>query len=152
MEQRGKEIRREKKALLEEKESRIEKLRVEEQLLTGDMEKLEEQTGHEAIRHDLKIQALMREEHETGQKKRSGWQIWMAVLCGVAAVSHLFLFGKYAVAAWCAVELLFLFFLFFAVFTGLQTASETGDSAGTTESGDAASSGAGADIRGADDG
>ncbi|MEI3178462.1 MAG: hypothetical protein V8S31_09275 [Lachnospiraceae bacterium] len=111
----------EKKALLEEKESRIEKLRVEEQLLTGDMEKLEEQTGHEAIRHDLKIQALMREEHETGQKKRSGWQIWMAVLCGVAAVSHLFLFGKYAVAAWCAVEMLFLFFLFFAVFTGRRS-------------------------------
>ena len=45
LEQRGKEIRREKKALLEEKESRVEKLRVEEQLLTGDMEKLEEQTG-----------------------------------------------------------------------------------------------------------
>ena len=144
LEQRGKEIRREKKALLEEKESRVEKLRVEEQLLTGDMEKLEEQTGHEAIRHDLKIQALMREKIRMadldGGPMRSGGCVSSVFIWKVCRGSM--------VRGGNAVSVL-------SVFCGFhrpQTASETGGSAGTTESGDAASSGAGADIRGADDG
>ena len=108
LEQRGKEISREKKALLEEKESRIDKLRVEEQLLTGSM--------------------------------RSGGCVSSVFIWKVCRGSM--------VRGGNAVSVL-------SVFCGFhrpQTASETGGSAGTTESGDAASSGAGADIRGADDG
>lgn len=109
LEWRGKEIRKEKKTLLSEKEKETEKLRVEERVLAEDIQKLTEQSGQEKIRHDLAMQALMREEKRAGQKKRDHRRLRpsaVGVICGMAAVFHLFLFGKYPAAVWYAAEAL----------------------------------------------
>lgn len=127
LEQRGRQIRKEKKALLQEKEKYLENLRVEERILAEDMQKLSEQFKREKVRHDLAMQELMRKEKEAEQeiqknKQETGGRgdrkakgggrtkpyLAAAVICGTAAVLHLFLFGKYSALAWRAAEAVLL--------------------------------------------